>query len=94
MLNSVRDSIVRGFQWGAREGPLCEERKNLSVYLVLLIQYIAIRNVKFKVLDAKISDDPLHRGGGQFIPTARRVAFSAFVMVCYCYVCRACHVTL
>lgn len=27
LLNSVRDSIVRGFQWGAREGPLCEERK-------------------------------------------------------------------
>ena len=41
----------------------------------------AIRNVKFKVLDAKISEDPLHRGGGQFIPTSRRVAFSAFVMV-------------
>lgn len=46
-----------------------------------LFPYIAIRNVKFKVLDAKISDDPLQRGGGQFIPTARRVAFSAFVMV-------------
>ncbi|XP_003391662.2 PREDICTED: 116 kDa U5 small nuclear ribonucleoprotein component-like, partial [Amphimedon queenslandica] len=26
LLHSVRDSIVRGFQWGAREGPLCEER--------------------------------------------------------------------
>jgi U5 small nuclear ribonucleoprotein component len=65
LLHSVRDSIVRGFQWGVREGPLCEE---------------PIRNVKFKVLDAKISEDLLQRGGGQFIPTARRVAFSAFVM--------------
>lgn len=27
LLHSVRDSIVRGFQWGAREGPLCEERE-------------------------------------------------------------------
>jgi U5 small nuclear ribonucleoprotein component len=25
LLNSVRDSIVQGFQWGTREGPLCEE---------------------------------------------------------------------
>lgn len=49
---------VSGFQWGTREGPLCEE---------------PIRNVKFKILDAVIAQEPLHRGGGQIIPTARRV---------------------
>lgn len=65
LLSSVRDSVVQGFQWGAREGPLCEE---------------PIRNVKFKILDAVISAEPLHRGGGQVIPTARRVAYSAFLM--------------
>lgn len=65
LLSSVRDSIVQGFQWGTREGPLCEE---------------PIRNVKFKILDAVISNEPLHRGGGQVIPTARRVAYSAFLM--------------
>ncbi|XP_071453517.1 116 kDa U5 small nuclear ribonucleoprotein component [Hetaerina americana] len=65
LLNSVRDSIVQGFQWGTREGPLCEE---------------PIRNVKFKILDAVIAQEPLHRGGGQIIPTARRVAYSAFLM--------------
>ena len=27
LLGSVRDSITQGFSWGAREGPLCEERK-------------------------------------------------------------------
>ena len=53
------------FQWGAREGPLCDE---------------PIRNVKFKILDATIAQEPLHRGGGQIIPTARRVAYSAFLM--------------
>ena len=47
----------------------------------LIVSFVAVRNVKFKVLDAKISEDPLQRGGGQFIPTSRRVAFSAFVMV-------------
>lgn len=55
----------QGFQWGSRQGPLCDE---------------PIRNVKFKILDAVISEDPLQRGGGQVIPTARRVAYSAFLM--------------
>uniref|UniRef100_A0A383VQF5 SNU114 homolog n=1 Tax=Tetradesmus obliquus TaxID=3088 RepID=A0A383VQF5_TETOB len=65
LLGAVRDSIVQGFQWGTREGPLCDE---------------PIRNVKFKVTDALIADEPLHRGGGQVIPTARRVCYSAFLM--------------
>ncbi|CAB0038858.1 unnamed protein product [Trichogramma brassicae] len=65
LLNSAREAIVQGFQWGTREGPLCEE---------------PIRNVKFKILDAVIAQEPLHRGGGQIIPTARRVAYSAFLM--------------
>ncbi|KAI0497000.1 hypothetical protein KFK09_023326 [Dendrobium nobile] len=65
LLNAVKDSIVQGFQWGAREGPLCDE---------------PIRNVKFKILDASIASEPLHRGGGQIIPTARRVAYTAFLM--------------
>lgn len=53
------------FQWGAREGPLCDE---------------PIRNVKFKIVDARIAPEPLNRGTGQIIPTARRVAYSAFLM--------------
>ncbi|KAL0390086.1 UNVERIFIED_CONTAM: U5 small nuclear ribonucleoprotein component CLO, partial [Sesamum calycinum] len=65
LLNAVKDSIVQGFQWGAREGPLCDE---------------PIRNVKFKIVDAKIAPEPLNRGTGQIIPTARRVAYSAFLM--------------
>lgn len=27
LLGSVRDSIRQGFQWGTREGPLCDERE-------------------------------------------------------------------
>lgn len=41
---------AQGFQWGTREGPLCDE---------------PIRNVKFKILDATIAPEPLARGGGQ-----------------------------
>merc|ERR1712013_837452 len=65
LLGSVKESIVQGFQWGTREGPLCEE---------------PIRNAKFKILDAVIASEPIHRGGGQIIPTSRRVAYSAFLM--------------
>ncbi len=65
MLGNVKEFIVQGFQWGTREGPLCDE---------------PIRNVKFKILDAAIAPEPINRGGGQIIPTSRRVAYSAFLM--------------
>ncbi|KAH8044604.1 GTPase [Aureococcus anophagefferens] len=45
LLNAAKESVVQGFQWGCREGPLCDE---------------PIRNVKFKILDASISDVALH----------------------------------
>ena len=65
LLTSIREFILQGFGWASREGPLCDE---------------PMRNVKFKVLDATIAPEPIHRGGGQIIPTARRVAYSAFLM--------------
>mmetsp|Transcript_54008 Transcript_54008/g.106623 ORF Transcript_54008/g.106623 Transcript_54008/m.106623 type:complete len:978 (+) Transcript_54008:101-3034(+) len=65
LLGTVRDSMVQGFKWGCREGPLCDE---------------PMRNVKFKILDASIAREPIHRGGGQVIPTSRRTAYSAFLM--------------
>ena len=52
-----------------------------SLLMELLFGVSAIRNVKFKILDAVIAQEPIHRGGGQIIPTARRVAYSAFLMV-------------
>lgn len=64
-LFSVRDSIVQGFDWACREGPLCEE---------------PIKNVKFKILDASISQEPIYRAGGQIIPSTRRVCYSSFLM--------------
>lgn len=65
LLKTCKDTIIQGFRWGVREGPLCDE---------------AIRNCKFRILDASISDDALYRGGGQIIPTSRRVCYSSFLM--------------
>jgi U5 small nuclear ribonucleoprotein component len=65
MLKSIKDSVIQGFQWGCREGPLCDE---------------PIRNVKFKIVDASIAGEAIHRGGGQIIPTSRKVAYSSFLL--------------
>jgi hypothetical protein len=40
-----------------------------------------MRNVKFRLLDAGLAQEPIFRGGGQIVPTARRVCYSSFLMV-------------
>ena len=47
LLSSVKDSIVQGFQWGTREGPLCDERKfKLFFYFILINQLYFIQLFK------------------------------------------------
>ncbi|KAJ7597298.1 Calreticulin family-domain-containing protein [Mycena floridula] len=65
LLGTVKEHIKQGFQWGAREGPLCDE---------------PMRNVKFRVLDASLAAEPIYRGGSQIVPTTRRVCYSSFLM--------------
>lgn len=65
LLYQVKESIKQGFQWGCREGPLCDE---------------PMRNVKFRILSAELAVEPIHRGGGQMIPTARRACYAAFLL--------------
>jgi U5 small nuclear ribonucleoprotein component len=63
-LNRVKQSIAQGFRWSTREGPLCDE---------------PMRNVKFRVIEASLSDSPAECAPGQMIPTARRAFYSAFL---------------
>jgi 116 kDa U5 small nuclear ribonucleoprotein component len=65
LLESVRSSIVHGFDWASREGPLCDE---------------PMRNVKFRLLSANVADSAIGRIRGQIIPTSRRAAYSAFLL--------------
>ncbi|KAF8633597.1 hypothetical protein AX15_001389 [Amanita polypyramis BW_CC] len=65
LLGTVKEHIKQGFQWAAREGPLCDE---------------PMRGVKFRLLDASLAQEPIFRGGGQIVPTARRVCYSSFLM--------------
>ena len=64
MLTSCKPSIVQGFQWATREGPLCEE---------------PVRSTKIKILDVAFADKAIHRGGGQLIPTARKTVHSSLL---------------
>uniref|UniRef100_H3CZ59 Elongation factor 2 n=1 Tax=Tetraodon nigroviridis TaxID=99883 RepID=H3CZ59_TETNG len=60
-LNEIKDSVVAGFQWAAKEGVLCEEN---------------MRAIRFDIHDVTLHTDAIHRGGGQIIPTARRVLYA------------------
>jgi len=43
-------------------------------------QPTAIRNTKFKIMDATLASEAIFRGGGQIIPTSRRACYSSFLM--------------
>ena len=64
-LNEIKDSVVSGFQWATKEGPVAEE---------------PMRSVRFNILDVTLHADAIHRGGGQLIPTARRVLYAATLL--------------
>ncbi|CAM6099126.1 unnamed protein product [Calypogeia fissa] len=61
-LNEIKDSVVAAFQWATKEGALAEEN---------------MRGIAFEVCDVVLHADAIHRGGGQIIPTARRVMYAA-----------------
>ena len=63
-MNEIKDSMESGFQWATKEG--CMSQENM-------------RGVRFNVMDAYLHADAIHRGGGQLIPTARRVFYAAFL---------------
>ncbi|KAA0161229.1 hypothetical protein FNF31_01216 [Cafeteria roenbergensis] len=60
-LHEIKESVNAGFQWGTKNGPLCDE---------------AVRGVVFRLLDVTLHADSIHRGMGQIMPTARRVCFA------------------
>ena len=61
-LNEIRDSMEAAFQNVTKEGVLAEE---------------SLRGVRFNIQDVELHNDAIHRGGGQIIPTARRVYYAS-----------------
>jgi len=63
-LNEIKDSVVAGYQWASKEGVLCDEN---------------LRATRFNLYDVALHADAIHRGGGQIIPTARRVLYASMI---------------
>ncbi|PKY13222.1 P-loop containing nucleoside triphosphate hydrolase protein [Rhizophagus irregularis] len=61
-LNEIKDSCISAFQWATKEGVCSEEN---------------MRSCRFNILDVVLHADAIHRGGGQIIPTCRRVIRAA-----------------
>jgi elongation factor 2 len=64
-LHEIKDSVVSGFQWATREGPIAEE---------------PMRSCRFNIMDVILHGDAIHRGGGQVIPPVRRVLYAASLL--------------
>jgi len=60
-LNEIKDSFEAAFQWATREGVMCDEN---------------MRGIRFNIHDVTLHTDAIHRGGGQIVPTARRVMYA------------------
>ena len=63
-LNEIKDWVVAGFRWATKEAVLCDEN---------------LRAVKFNIYNVTLHADAIQRGGGQIIPTARRVLFASML---------------
>ena len=61
-LTEIRDSMEGSFQDVTRNGVLAEEN---------------MRGVRFNIQDVELHTDAIHRGGGQIMPTARRVYYAS-----------------
>jgi len=60
-MNEIKDSMVTGFQVVTAAGVLCDE---------------GVRSMRINVNDTTLHPDSIHRGGGQIIPTSRRVFYA------------------
>ncbi|KAJ1569448.1 Elongation factor 2, partial [Nowakowskiella sp. JEL0078] len=61
-LKEIKDSVVAAFQLATKEGCIADEN---------------MRGIRFNILDVALHADAIHRGGGQLIPTARRVVYAS-----------------
>jgi len=61
-LHEIKDSMEAAFQWATKEGVMTEE---------------SMRGIRFNIMDVTLHADAIHRGGGQIIPTARRVFYAS-----------------
>ena len=60
-MNEMKDSFIAAWQWATKEGAMADEN---------------MRGIRINIEDVTMHADAIHRGGGQIIPTARRVSYA------------------
>lgn len=68
-VQEAKDTIISGYEWSIKEGPLAYEQ---------------IRGLKVKIVDISLHEDPVHRGPAQIMPMTRRAFFAAFLSADAC----------
>jgi elongation factor 2 len=63
-LRESKETVSSGFRWAVKTGPMADE---------------PIRGVKAKLLDAKLHEDPVHRGPAQLMPAIKRAVWGSFL---------------
>lgn len=66
-MNEIKDSMENAFQWATKEAVMTDEN---------------MRSIKINIMDVVLHSDAIHRGGGQLIPTARRVYYACELTAC------------
>ncbi|RDW22617.1 P-loop containing nucleoside triphosphate hydrolase protein [Yarrowia lipolytica] len=64
-LAEIKDSVVAGFNWATKEGPIFNEN---------------MRSVRVNIMDVTLHADAIHRGTGQIMPTMRSVTYAAMLL--------------
>ena len=63
-IQEVKELVKAGFNWAMKEGPLTGN---------------PIRGVKVRFVDAKLHEDPIHRGPAQIMPAVKQAIFACFL---------------
>ncbi|GMM37148.1 U5 snRNP GTPase [Saccharomycopsis crataegensis] len=64
-LNTLKDSIVQGFLWAIKQGPICDE---------------TMTNIKFRIISIKLAENLSDRSSGQILPMVRRACYAAYMV--------------
>jgi hypothetical protein len=87
-LNEIKDSCVAAFQWATKEGVCCRgnhawcsDQRSRRYGAFFSDDTLIVTN---RIMTCRVSvaphADAIHRGGGQIIPTCRRVTYAACLL--------------
>lgn len=68
-LDEVKELLLDGFESALNEGPFASEE---------------VRGLKFKLIDAKLHEDAVHRGPAQVLPAIKKASYGSMMLAKPC----------